>query len=62
MTLTEREREILRGVMDGEENAAIAARLSISLGTVKTRLRMIYQKLGATGRAHAAAIGARRYG
>ena len=48
--LTSRELEIVRMVSEGLRNRAIAARLSISEGTVKVHLHNIYEKLGVGGR------------
>ena len=48
--LTPRELEIVRMVAEGLRNRAIAARLSISEGTVKVHLHNIYDKLGVDGR------------
>src|SRR5258708_6838725 len=44
--LTRRESEIVRKVAIGMRNAEVAARLSLSEGTVKTHLTNIFQKLG----------------
>ena len=48
--LTPRELDIVRMVGEGLRNRAIAARLSISEGTVKVHLHNIYEKLGVDGR------------
>jgi len=48
--LTERERDVLRCMVDGLSNNEIADRLVISLGTVKFHISNIYQKLGANNR------------
>ena len=40
----------------GSSDAAIAARLSISIRTVQTHLAHVYDKLGATGRADLPAL------
>jgi DNA-binding NarL/FixJ family response regulator len=48
--LTPREIEIVRMVAEGLRNRAIAARMSISEGTVKVHLHNIYEKLGVDGR------------
>ena len=53
--LTERETEILRMVIEGKGNKAIASRLSLSEGTIKSHLRNIYRKLRVQTRAEAAA-------
>lgn len=51
--LSERELEIVRYVPTPLSNAEIAARLYISVNTVKTHMRAIYRKLGVTGRSEA---------
>jgi len=48
--LTPRETEIVRVVVQGLRNRAVAERLSISEGTVKIHLHHIYEKLGIDGR------------
>ena len=48
--LTPREIEIVGMIAQGLRNKAIAARLSISEGTVKIHLHNIYEKLGIDGR------------
>lgn len=53
--LTPREAEILQMVSQGKGNKAIASRLSLSEGTVKSHLRNIYRKLRVQTRAEAAA-------
>jgi DNA-binding NarL/FixJ family response regulator len=53
--LTERETEILRMVVEGKGNKAIANRLGLSEGTIKSHLRNIYRKLQVQTRAEAAA-------
>lgn len=55
--LSEREVEILRWVAHGKSNAAIAAILEISPGTVDTYLRRIFEKLNVTDRTAAAVKG-----
>ncbi len=59
-TLTEGEMEVLSLVAEGEENRAIAERLSISESTVANRLREIYQKLHVNNRTQAALTALRR--
>jgi DNA-binding NarL/FixJ family response regulator len=51
--LTGREREVLRLVGTGLTNAAIAARLTVTEGTVKTHLNRVMTKLRLTSRAQA---------
>ena len=58
--LTEREIEVLREVADGNRNREIAQRLFISEETVKVHIKHIMEKLGATDRTQAVAIGVRR--
>lgn len=60
LPLSHREREILALLADGLGNKQIAARLDISVNTVKTHLEMLFDKLGASSRAEAVAIGVRR--
>jgi non-specific serine/threonine protein kinase len=48
--LTEREQEVLQLVEHGLSNGQIAQRLVISVGTVRTHLASIYNKLGVTSR------------
>ena len=53
--LSAREREVLALVASGAPNAAIAEALVISLHTVKSHLKHIYEKLGAESRTQALA-------
>lgn len=48
--LTSREAQILSLVVDGLSNAEIADRLTISVTTVKTHVRSVLRKFGATSR------------
>jgi DNA-binding NarL/FixJ family response regulator len=48
--LSEREREVAKLVAGGVSNAEIAARLGITLRTVKAHLSQIFQKLGVRNR------------
>ncbi len=59
--LTEREREILRLIAEGENNAAIARALFLSPKTVRNHISNIFQKLSVTDRAQAI-VRARRAG
>ncbi|WP_280155840.1 response regulator transcription factor [Piscinibacter sp. XHJ-5] len=59
-SLTSREVEVLRLVVTGESNKAIARHLQIEVGTVKSHMSAIMTKLGATSRTQAAGIAATR--
>jgi len=59
-SLTERERDVLQYVAEGHRNREIAERLLISEETVKVHVKHILDKLGATDRTQAVAIGVRR--
>lgn len=52
--LSPRERDVLRMVVDGKENAAIARELFVSPATVKNHISNILAKLGAENRLQAA--------
>ncbi len=52
--LTERELEVLQLIVDGCSNADIAEKLYITVGTVKTHVRNILNKLCADDRTQAA--------
>jgi DNA-binding NarL/FixJ family response regulator len=58
--LTEREIEVLQHVAAGNRNRDIAEQLFISEETVKVHVKHIMQKLGASDRTAAVAIGVRR--
>jgi DNA-binding NarL/FixJ family response regulator len=58
--LTEREVEVLGQVAGGNRNRDIAERLFISEETVKVHIKHIMEKLGASDRTQAVAIGIRR--
>lgn len=59
-TLTDREVEVLKQVADGNRNRDIAEKLFITEETVKVHIKHIMEKLGATDRTQAVAIGVRR--
>ncbi len=59
-SLTERELDVLRLVAEGNRNRDIAARLFISEETVKVHIKHIMEKLAASDRTQAVAIGVRR--
>jgi len=58
--LTNRERDVLRHVAEGNRNREIAELLFISEDTVKVHVKHIMEKLGASDRTEAVAIGVRR--
>jgi DNA-binding NarL/FixJ family response regulator len=58
--LTPREVEVLRLVAEGGRNKEIADQLSISEETVKVHVKHVMEKLGASDRTEAVAIGVRR--
>lgn len=58
--LTPREREILRLLIDGYTNAEIAARLGLSLYTVKNHVRNLLGKLGVGSRTEAVSLALQR--
>jgi DNA-binding NarL/FixJ family response regulator len=60
-TLTVRERSVLEQLMLGLSNKAIARRLNVCVGTVKTHVKSILKKLGADSRT-AAVVAAQRRG
>jgi DNA-binding NarL/FixJ family response regulator len=59
-TLTPAEIEVLRLIAKGNANKQIAAQLSITEDTVKSRVKNILSKLHANDRTHAAMIGLKR--
>jgi NarL family two-component system response regulator LiaR len=61
VVLTAREREVLSLLTEGLTNAEIAARLFVSLSTVKTHVSSIIAKLGAATRTEAATIAVREH-
>lgn len=54
--LTERELQIVRLAAKGYTNPEIALELSVSINTIKTHLRKIYEKLAVSNRVELAAI------
>jgi DNA-binding NarL/FixJ family response regulator len=54
--LTERELQIVRLAAKGHTNPEIALELSVSINTVKTHLRKIYEKLAVSNRVQLAAV------
>jgi DNA-binding NarL/FixJ family response regulator len=59
--LTDRESKVLGQITLGLSNKRIASELLLSVGTVKSHVKAILAKLGASSRTHAVAM-ARRYG
>jgi DNA-binding NarL/FixJ family response regulator len=59
--LTSREIDVLRMIAAGNANKEIAAQLSFSEETVKSRIKNILLKLGANDRTHAVTIGLGRF-
>ena len=59
-TLTGREEEVLRLVVEGLGNKAIARRLVIAVGTVKSHLKGVFDKLGVESRTQAICSAVRR--
>jgi DNA-binding NarL/FixJ family response regulator len=58
--LTQRERAVLRQLVEGRSNREIAAALFIGEATVKTHLRNIYEKLGVANRVQAVGLALER--
>ena len=58
--LSEREREVLRLIVEGHDNAAIASELFISPNTVKSHVASIFAKLGVESRLQASVQALRR--
>ena len=59
--LTEREREVLRGVFDGLANKEIAARLQVSESAVKAVLQQLFRKTGVRTRGQLVRVALERY-
>ncbi len=59
MGITQRESEVLRAMVDGMPNRAIAEKLVISEDTVKTHVRAIFRKLNVSDRSQAVATALR---
>jgi DNA-binding NarL/FixJ family response regulator len=58
--LTRREGDILRHMMLGMSNKAIASKLALAVGTVKTHVKSVLEKLDASSRTQAVSIAQRR--
>lgn len=59
--LTQRERQVLKLLVEGLTNVEIAEQLVVSLSTVKTHVSSVIAKLGASTRTEAAAIAVREH-
>jgi DNA-binding CsgD family transcriptional regulator len=57
--ITQRQREILQLLADGESTTVAARKLGLSEETVKTHMKNALGRLGAKNRSHAIAIGLR---
>lgn len=57
--LTKRELEILQLIVQGNSNSEIAEKLNLTIGTVKTHLRNIFNKLNVNDRTQAAVVALR---
>lgn len=55
--LSDRQRQVLKGLVEGKSNKEIAKTLNVAEGTVKMHLAALFRALGASNRAHAAALG-----
>jgi DNA-binding NarL/FixJ family response regulator len=55
--LSNRQRQVLKGLLEGKSNKEIAQELKVAEGTVKMHLAALFRVLGAANRAHAAALG-----
>jgi DNA-binding CsgD family transcriptional regulator len=62
LDLTQREAEILAGIIRGRSNQEIATELRMSINTVRKHLEHIYQKLGVQSRTEAIAVALDRLG
>jgi len=58
-SLSDRQLQVLRGLLEGKSNKEIARALNVAEGTVKIHLAALFRVLGATNRAHAAVLGKR---
>lgn len=58
--LTSRESDVLQLLAKGQCNKTIARELGIGVGTVKTHVKGLFDKLGATARTHAVVLATKR--
>ncbi len=61
-TFTERERQVLHGVLEGLANKQIGARLGISEGSVKAALQQLFDKTGVRTRSQLVRVAIEQYG
>lgn len=61
-TLTAREREVLRGVLEGQSNKEIAAALNLSESSVKATLQQLFDKTGVRSRSQLVRIAIEKHG
>ena len=61
-SLSERQLQVLQGLVEGKSNKEIAHTLQLSEGTVKMHIAALFRQLGATNRTHAAALGKQMLG
>jgi len=59
--LTERERDVLHGVLEGLANKEIASRLAISESSVKAALQQLFHKTGVRTRSQLVRIALEQY-
>ena len=59
VTLTPRQHDVLRHIVEGKSNKEIARSLSLGEGTVKVHVAALFRTLGLPSRSAAAAVGAR---
>jgi DNA-binding NarL/FixJ family response regulator len=57
--LSDRQLQVLTALVEGKSNKEIAKALNVAEGTVKAHLAALFKTLGASNRAHAAALGKR---
>jgi len=60
ITLTQREKDIMRAIIDGQSNKEISDAFFISIETVKSHVKSIYQKLQVRNRVEATLIAMKR--
>jgi len=59
--LTDRERDVLRGVMEGQASKEIAARLQVSESSVKATLQQLFLKTGVRSRSQLVRVALEQY-